>query len=52
MSHLVALIIEVEVNRRGGEEAPAEPPPRPSVGSAIQLDTAVVKGMFLFEEGR
>lgn len=46
MSHLVAPIIEVDVDRHGGEEAPSEPPPKPSVGSAFQLDAAVVKGMF------
>jgi protein-ribulosamine 3-kinase len=44
MSHLVAPIIEVDVDRHGGGEAPAEPPPKPTVGGAILLDPAVVRG--------
>jgi protein-ribulosamine 3-kinase len=52
MSHLVAPIVEVDVDRHGGEEAPAEPPPRPSVGGAVQLDSAVVKGMFTLPEAK
>ncbi|KAF2643085.1 hypothetical protein P280DRAFT_496801, partial [Massarina eburnea CBS 473.64] len=43
MSLFVAPIINVDVDRHGGEEAPAEPPPKPPLGGTFELDQSVIK---------
>jgi hypothetical protein len=37
-------VVEVDVARHGGEDAPAEPPPKPTLGGAYELDEAVLDG--------
>jgi len=45
MSHLATPIVEVEVDRHGGVEAPTEPPPKPSLGGPFELDGVVIRGL-------
>ncbi|KAF2652417.1 hypothetical protein K491DRAFT_706427 [Lophiostoma macrostomum CBS 122681] len=45
MSHHLAPLAGLDIERHAGEHAPTEPPPKPSIGGTFQLDAAVIRAL-------